>query len=247
MISELIQTLNKSDPIVLVSSNEESNAFTSHLERFINSTSITPGEISTCKHDSALIVLYIIETPNIDQQTIQSLSKILKPGGQLIIKTNSNVDDLKFKLITNGLTNLKVNETYVYANKPKYELGSSAQLNIQKKENPVWKLDDGLDDDLIDPDTLLDEEDLQKPDSAALKVCTTTGKRKACKDCSCGLAEELAGEKIASVNSENAKSSCGNCYLGDAFRCSTCPYLGMPAFKPGEKVQLLEGQLKPDL
>lgn len=38
-------------------------------------------------------------------------------------------------------------------------------------------------------------------------VCGTTGKRKACKDCSCGLAEELSG---AQNNGPAVKSSCGN-------------------------------------
>lgn len=44
-----------------------------------------------------------------------------------------------------------------------------------------------------------------------LVVCGTTGKRKACKDCSCGLAEELAaGKDKKEINTANAKSSCGS-------------------------------------
>ena len=57
-------------------------------------------------------------------------------------------------------------------------------------------------------------------------------KKKACKNCTCGLKDQLDQQN------ENFKSSCGSCYLGDAFRCSGCPYLGYPAFEKDNIIQI---------
>ncbi|XP_045149836.1 anamorsin [Echinops telfairi] len=114
----------------------------------------------------------------------------------------------------------------------------------------LWTLSaNDMDDDstdLIDSDELLDPEDLKKPDPASLRAasCGEAGKRKACKNCTCGLAEELEKKSEEEQKSSQPKSACGNCYLGDAFRCASCPYLGMPAFKPGDKVLLTNSHLQ---
>nr|CAG4645867.1 EOG090X0FGQ [Lynceus sp. MCZ IZ 141354] len=188
---------------------------------------------------------------------LENLLKLLKPQAQLIY-LNASPDNLRVRLLLLGYVNVAFTtegkSTLLVASKPNFEVGAASKLSfiqpVQPVEN-VWSLTDNLVDDeieLVDEETLLEETDLIKPDAASLKVCGTTGKRKACKDCSCGLAEELeveTGKKV--VQTKSATSACGSCYLGDAFRCASCPYLGMPAFKPGEKIQLSTRQLNPDL
>lgn len=128
----------------------------------------------------------------------------------------------------------------------------------------------------IDAESLLTPADRERP--AGCDPVTSSPaprKKKACKGCTCGLAElERADEaeqaelskrlkvvlldtdgvvevdatngvdrekerlKKAAESAPKATSSCGNCYLGDAFRCSSCPYKGLPAFNPGEKVEI---------
>jgi len=190
--------------------------------------------------------------PQHSEQLLDQLLQLLRPGGQLQLRDVRGAA-VSRQLLLAGYTGSSGSGDGVTANKPDFEVGSSAPLRLpQAAPSPaaaaVWTLSssDALDDDLelVDEDELLDEQDRQKPDPASLRVCGTTGKRKACKDCSCGLAEELdAGKQPAT---KSVTSSCGSCFLGDAFRCASCPYLGMPAFKSGEKVQLSQRQLNAD-
>lgn len=115
------------------------------------------------------------------------------------------------------------------------------------------------DDDLMDEDDLMaDDTDLSMPIKIPAKCDPGPGKkrRKACKDCTCGLKEmeeqakdaQLAAQNTVTLSAEDTAEidftvqgktgGCGSCALGDAFRCDGCPYLGLPPFKPGEAVSI---------
>jgi len=239
-------------PDALVESETNSD---SNLER------VSLAALSEYEGKATLVTL-LMKDPHLflgqlDAPTI-ILEKILKPEGTLVLKSEVLDHEIASKLSQQlkwlGYIDITLTSNSVCARKDKFEIGESVKLNfgsIKSTAAPsAWKVsaDDNDESDLIDDEGLLDEEDLKKPDPESLRVCGTTGKRKACKDCSCGLAEELAGEEKAKALAAGAgKSSCGNCYLGDAFRCAACPYLGTPAFKPGEKIQLSDAMLEPDL
>ena len=120
-------------------------------------------------------------------------------------------------------------------------------------------------DDFDDPETgdSIDEDDLiaeTEEDTITMIQCgkSKQRRRKACKDCSCGL-KEMEEQEIESRRAKQQQvikfseeelteidftiegkkvGCCGSCALGDAFRCSGCPYLGLPAFKPGQSINL---------
>ncbi|RVD81232.1 uncharacterized protein DFL_009106 [Arthrobotrys flagrans] len=184
---------------------------------------------------------------------------------------------------TNGATAVPLNGSSSNA------AAAAVPLNGAKAEKKEYKvgyvdLGDDLnadfgeeedDDDLIDENELLDDSDLAMPVQQPPECRPKPGKRRrACKDCTCGLKEKIEAEDkakrevadkalAAAVKAsppppkavklglddlaeidftvEGKASSCGNCYLGDAFRCDGCPYIGLPAFKPGEQVRIPVG------
>lgn len=213
--------------------------------------------VESSSMDFVILIWQSVDHPA--DQLIKEIHRVLKAGGTTLIcklsqsdvgSVDKMVSDLQNKLLLAGFSEAQALQSScgIKAKKPSWEIGSSFALKKVVKSSPKVQID--VDSDLIDEDSLLTEEDLKKPQLPPAGDCEVGSTRKACKNCTCGRAEEdekvlklgLTAEQI-----NNPQSACGSCGLGDAFRCSTCPYKGLPPFKLGEKVAFSGNFLAADI
>lgn len=134
--------------------------------------------------------------------------------------------------------------TFVSQTKKETQKQNGKKIKISLPTSSATNDDD--DDDFIDEDNLLSSNLLAPPPNVDIEQrkkqnLDDCGGRKACDDCTCGRAELEKQQKQQDSDSVVVpSSSCGNCSKGDAFRCAGCPFLGKPAFKPGEEHLVLE-------
>jgi len=191
----------------------------------------------------------------------------LSPLGMLhLLNLSSEIQTLRSELILGGFTVLSalLDEGLITAQKPGYAPGISFSLKTRSvtrtKTDPATKkalwASSSVSGPIIDAEALLTPADKARPVPTCEPVSALAPRRKkACKGCTCGLAELEEEDRqtskvvlldgsidgVASVVAQDEKqrlinaasaapkatSSCGSCFLGDAFRCAGCPYLGI--------------------
>jgi len=219
----------------------------------------------------------LASTPNNLSNLLKQLLMGLSPFGTLHLHNlTSSINTLPSKLTLSGFIVLStiVEEGNIIAQKPTTNSTETLVVtstavplklrkkttDLSKKKKALWALTTSSEStnnsNKIDPESLLTEADKARPIPTCEPINTTAPRRKkACKGCSCGLAELEEEERnnsnvvlldgsqngetmVVSQNERDrlvnvalkapkATSSCGSCFLGDAFRCASCPYLGM--------------------
>ncbi|KAK8968853.1 hypothetical protein KSP40_PGU000337 [Platanthera guangdongensis] len=238
----------------------ESGPFTDDEVFLITQCNRLQGKLPIESASLDVISIAAIQTlDSVDGQLLEDINRVLKPSGKIVVQLspmpNEHLDQflLQRQLLLAGFVEVEPMESkdisqslIIVGKKASWAVGSVFAIK-KAKTLPKLLMDD--ESDLIDEDSLLTEEDLKKPQLPAVSDCEVGRTRKACKNCTCGRAEEeekvllgLTAEQIT-----NPQSACGSCGLGDAFRCNGCPYRGLPPFQLGEKVSLSGNFLVDDI
>lgn len=192
--------------------------------------------ISSFNTDTPVAVLKI-DSVSVDiaysPQDYSKLANHIQNGGRLVLDFTTDLNETQFKSISQnmkfaGLMSITLTDPKTINAKKK--TWGNKDNNPWSNLQPLTKTKGVNVDDLIDP---FDSYQKMAKDTD----CMT--RPQPCKNCTCGRAEaERLKEKGESVPSNTMSSNCGRCYLGDAFRCANCPYRGLPAFQPGDKVTI---------
>jgi len=204
------------------------------------------GELRTQPKESLHVLLVsegFAETSN--AETWGRLCEVLAPGGNVRVKFPQGItshEDASSRLLLGGFINSVVSSDLVgVAEKPTWKPTAALPLKKKTKAN-VWKLEETATEEVVDEDALLDENDCGGT-MISTGVDAIPVKKKACKNCTCGLADAESADTglptVTDAELEKSLSGCGNCAKGDAFRCGGCPYLGTSSFTPGTKPEIV--------
>eukprot|EP00607_Mallomonas_marina_P005088 CAMPEP_0182427898 /NCGR_PEP_ID=MMETSP1167-20130531/20648_1 /TAXON_ID=2988 /ORGANISM="Mallomonas Sp, Strain CCMP3275" /LENGTH=269 /DNA_ID=CAMNT_0024610471 /DNA_START=17 /DNA_END=826 /DNA_ORIENTATION=+ len=229
---------------------------------FIQSEQSFESDLKSVSESSVEEVKLIGMLPDTQLQAV--IFSMLKANGRIVLNgvpSNEATQNIILDLQINGFVNVtittdtKINiESNIVGQKPSWKQGESAPLtgiNSSKAASGSWTIstNDLADEDLVDENDLLSD-NIQIPPPGACgeetETVASSGKKRACKNCTCGLAEEesgnpsLDGADHKTLEQKIVKASaCGNCAKGDAFRCGGCPFLGKPSFEPGMEQVIL--------
>lgn len=206
----------------------------------------SPSSIAQCTGECGAVAIFcsdVAEYFQLDMSLLATCMEKLRPGGYVIAWLGGVKETEVSQLETTGLFAGAVNTS---ASKRAQQPNGDFVVDFSCLK-PTWASGaaavlPGVSVERINEDELL--EDVPNPVGKGKSDCST--QPKACANCSCGRKEleDKVGSEEAKKRLEQGKerSACGSCYLGDAFRCETCPYRGLPAFKAGAKVELVEGE-----
>lgn len=190
------------------------------------------------------------------RQLFNFIAQSLVPAGELYVEGVSPNSNIRQQISQSGL---EVDaegafSTRLVARKPAALSVALPKRSTKSQKAAIWSFA-APSTPTIDPTSLLQPSDLERPVPKCEPITPGAPRRKkACKGCTCGLAEleaeeaksrkvvmlsaQVDGEAVvvgqdekerliqAAKMANKATSSCGSCFLGDAFRCASCPYLG---------------------
>jgi hypothetical protein len=191
-----------------------------------------------------LATSYLADT---SMSLVCSIVHFLKKGGKFLLLTSgttAKLEPIQRDLVFAGLLDTCIDSlktipecVAVYGKKPLWLMGINPNSNLivvrtsDSSSRLAWKTHTNEKNPLKE-NSLVDNDRFNLSIYLGKESQKPIEEKKACKNCSCRRninSAELINKE--SNNTVNNGSACGNCYLGDAFRCTSCPYKGLPALK----------------